>query len=51
MNRSLSVDVLVVGGGPTGLLTAYQLAQAGCSIHIVDESKFTITLYGRANAL
>lgn len=52
MSRSLSVDVLIVGGGPVGLLTAYQLAQAGCSVHIVDkESKFTITQYGRANAL
>ncbi|SPN99132.1 uncharacterized protein DNG_02167 [Cephalotrichum gorgonifer] len=47
-----SVDVLVVGGGPVGLLTAFQLARAGCSVHIVDrDNKLTLGSYGRANAI
>lgn len=31
------VDVLIVGAGPTGLLAAHGLAQAGVNVKIVDQ--------------
>lgn len=52
MRMNLSVDVLVVGGGPVGLLIAYQLVRAGCTVHIVDkDNKTNSNQYGRANAI
>ena len=49
---SFSVDVLVVGGGPVGILIAFQLARAGCSVHIIDKDKKSSTKEsGRANAI
>src|SRR4051794_34100475 len=33
-------DVLVVGGGPAGLTTAYRLADAGASVLLVDRATF-----------
>jgi phenol 2-monooxygenase len=57
------VDVLVVGGGPVGLLVAYQLARSGLSVHVVDKDDKKSKLqsqgqgqgqgqhYGRANAI
>lgn len=47
-----SADVLVVGGGPVGLLIAYQLARAGCSVHVIDkDNKLSDKNSGRANAI
>ncbi|RFU35572.1 hypothetical protein B7463_g831, partial [Scytalidium lignicola] len=52
MERPTHADVLIVGGGPVGLLTAYQLARLGVSVHIVDkEPKLSLGNYGRANAI
>ncbi|KAL3471357.1 FAD binding domain-containing protein [Aspergillus californicus] len=52
MSPAVSVDVLVVGGGPVGLLMAYQLHRAGCLVHIIDkDAKAWREQYGRANAL
>lgn len=41
-------DVLVVGGGPVGLLIAYQLRRFKCSTIIVEkEDKPNLPIYGR----
>ncbi|RFU34249.1 hypothetical protein B7463_g2068, partial [Scytalidium lignicola] len=47
------VDVLVVGGGPVGLVTAYQLAKfGGVSVSIIEKRpKSTQDKYGRAITL
>ncbi|KAL8779381.1 MAG: hypothetical protein Q9194_001478 [Teloschistes cf. exilis] len=43
------VDVLIVGAGPVGLLTAYCLARYGLSTHIIEQhDRSKQTLYGRA---
>ncbi|CAE6507186.1 unnamed protein product [Rhizoctonia solani] len=34
---SAKVDVLIVGGGPAGLMCAYNLTQAGCHVRVVDK--------------
>ncbi|KAG8684788.1 hypothetical protein FRC11_011597, partial [Ceratobasidium sp. 423] len=34
---STKVDVLIVGGGPAGLMCAYNLTQAGCHVRVVDK--------------
>ncbi|KAI1827142.1 FAD binding domain-containing protein [Xylaria intraflava] len=48
-----SVDVLVVGAGPVGLITAYQLARfGGLSVRIIDKNaKSGQDAYGRAITL
>ena len=43
------VDVLICGGGPVGLLTAYCLARYGLSTYIIEQNeRLKQTLYGRA---
>ncbi|KAL2046395.1 hypothetical protein N7G274_001842 [Stereocaulon virgatum] len=43
------VDVLICGGGPVGLLTAYCLARYGVSTYVVEQhDRAKQTLYGRA---
>ena len=37
MSIARQVDVLVAGAGPTGLLAALSLAEAGLSVELVDE--------------
>ncbi|KAJ3580029.1 hypothetical protein NPX13_g537 [Xylaria arbuscula] len=51
-NESL-IDVLVVGAGPVGLITAYQLARfGGVSVRIIEKhSKSVQDAYGRAITL
>jgi phenol 2-monooxygenase len=44
------VDVLVVGGGPAGLLSAIALNKAGHSVRIVDK-RATSLVGGRADGL
>src|SRR5262245_32109753 len=38
MRQATSIDVLIVGAGPTGLALAYQLRRLGVSYRIVDKS-------------
>lgn len=40
-----TVDVLIVGAGPAGLMAANALAKAGVSIRIVDKRLVAIFLY------
>lgn len=45
-------DVVVVGGGPVGLLVAYQIARFGLSVCVLEKyDKKTQDAYGRAIAL
>lgn len=45
-------DVVIVGGGPVGLLTAYQLRRFGVSACVLEQhEKETQDAYGRAIAL
>lgn len=37
MNKTEETDVLIIGGGPVGLLTAYSLARQGVSSIVVGE--------------
>jgi glycine/D-amino acid oxidase-like deaminating enzyme/nitrite reductase/ring-hydroxylating ferredoxin subunit len=39
LDRDLTVDVVVVGGGITGLTTAYLLAAAGQSVAVIDRDR------------
>ena len=39
INRALSVDVLVVGAGVTGIVTAYLLKQAGLRVALVERRR------------
>lgn len=39
MSRSLDTEVLVVGAGPTGLVTALLLAEAGVEVVIIDREQ------------
>ncbi|KAI1624554.1 2,4-dichlorophenol 6-monooxygenase [Exophiala viscosa] len=52
MTLESSVDVLVIGAGPVGLLIAYQVLRAGCSVYVIDkDDKYAGAQYGRANAI
>lgn len=43
------VDVLICGGGPVGLLTAYSLARSGVSTYVVEQhERAKQSAYGRA---
>lgn len=44
-------DVVVVGGGPVGLLMAYQLRRFGVSTCVLEQHEETQDAYGRAIAL
>src|SRR5512143_953029 len=62
-NRRLPVssdsrtDVLVVGAGPTGLVAALQLSQAGLAVEVIDEEwrpaghSYALALHPRSVAL
>src|SRR5947207_299311 len=40
LDGDLTVDVLIVGGGLTGLTAAYLLARAGRSVAVLDRARF-----------
>lgn len=51
-SEAIKFDVVIVGGGPVGLLTAYQLRRFGVSVCVVEQyEKETQDAYGRAIAL
>ena len=39
LKKSLRVDVCIVGGGVSGLTTAYLLVEAGKSVAVIDDSR------------
>ncbi|KAH8703576.1 putative 2,4-dichlorophenol 6-monooxygenase [Talaromyces proteolyticus] len=52
VNLGLDFDVVVVGGGPVGLLVAYQMARFGVSVCVLEkQDKETQDTFGRAIAL
>lgn len=51
-SEAIKYDVVIVGGGPVGLLTAYQLRRFGVTVCVVEQyEKETQDAYGRAIAL
>ena len=49
---TVSYDVVIVGGGPVGLLMAYQLSRFNLSVCVLEQhKKETQDSYGRAIAL
>jgi glycine/D-amino acid oxidase-like deaminating enzyme/nitrite reductase/ring-hydroxylating ferredoxin subunit len=50
LNRSLSVDVLVVGGGVTGIVTCYLLRKSGISVALLDRERLASRDSGHTTA-
>ena len=48
--RSLSVDVLVVGGGVTGIVTAYLLQKAGVNVALLERERIASRDSGHTTA-
>jgi glycine/D-amino acid oxidase-like deaminating enzyme/nitrite reductase/ring-hydroxylating ferredoxin subunit len=48
--RSLTVDVLVVGGGVTGIVTAYLLQKAGLSVALLERERLAARDSGHTTA-
>lgn len=39
LNQDIETDVLIIGGGITGLTTAYKLINSGLKIALVEQNK------------
>lgn len=50
LSRNLDVDVVVVGGGITGLTAAYLLKKAGASVALLERERFTAIDTGHTTA-
>ncbi|KAG9091521.1 hypothetical protein FRC06_000538 [Ceratobasidium sp. 370] len=50
MSPNSLVDVLVIGAGPAGLMSTYNLAQAGINVRVVDQ-KLERVLKGQADVI
>jgi glycine/D-amino acid oxidase-like deaminating enzyme len=50
LNRDISTDIVIVGGGIAGMTTAYLLARAGKSIALVDDGNLGSGETGRTTA-
>ena len=51
LRKSLKVDVVVVGGGITGVTAAYLLKRAGCSVALFERDRFGGVDTGRTSAI
>ena len=50
LNRDLSVDVLVIGGGITGISTAYLLKQSGLTVALIERTRLATVDTGHTTA-
>ena len=46
ISEDIDTDVLIIGGGITGILTAYMLSESGLNISIVEADKMALALTG-----
>ena len=42
ISENIDTDVLIIGGGITGILTAYMLSESGLNISIVEANKMAM---------
>ena len=45
LKSNLSVDVAIVGGGPSGIVAAYFLAKAGKKVALFDRRRYDVQRY------
>ena len=50
LEKSLTVDVVVIGGGITGVTAAYLLKRAGCSVALFERDRFGAADTGHTSA-
>src|SRR5438132_11690867 len=50
LNRDLSIDVLVIGGGITGISTAYLLKQRGLTVVLIERARLATIDTGHTTA-
>ncbi len=50
LNRDISVDILVIGGGITGITTAYLLKQSGFTVALIEREQLAAMDTGHTTA-